>query len=112
MIKGNVIEFGYGDVVVGVNPIESCIIITNIKPPLECGTKFHKGEIDVEYGLSIKIYEDNIHDIYDIMRKVNKDNRIVTYKDWTFDFSNYNEESVRVMREAAFNIVDIRCLAC
>lgn len=112
MIKGNVIEFGYGDVVVGVNQMEGCIIITNIKPLLECGTKFKKGEIDIEYGLSVKIYEDNIHDIYDIICTVNKENRIVKYKDWIFDFSNYNEESVRVMKDASFNIVDIRCLAC
>lgn len=114
MIKGNTIEFGYGDVVVGVDQFKRCLIITNIKPPVACGTKFRKVEDtnDVEFGESIEIYEDNLHDIYNLVCTVNEKNKIVKYKQWIFDFSNYNKESVRVMKDFAFNIIDVRCLAC
>lgn len=111
MIKGNVIEFGYGDVVVGVLPYRKCITITNIKPPLVCGSRLTDVNA-VEWGKTIEIYEDNLHDIYKLIQTVNEDNRVVRYNDWTFDFTNYNKESVRVVRDKAFNIIDVRCLAC
>lgn len=112
MVKGNVIEFGYGDVVVGVDPVKGCITIANIKPPLECGTTIKRGDNSLEYGTTVEIYENEIHDIYNLICTVNEENRVVKYNNWIFDFSNYNEESVRVVREKAFHIVDVRCLAC
>lgn len=110
MIIGNVIKLGYGDVVVS-----SCGLgymdFTNIKPPLEIGSTIRK-DIDIEYGLRIKIYEDNDWELYDLIKTVNINNRIVEYKGYVLDFSNYNEESVRIVKDKAYNTVNIRALAC
>lgn len=112
MIKGNVIKFGYGDVVVGGCNL-GYIEITNIKPPLECGQTITKDIYkDLEIGLSVRIYEENTWDIYKLMRTVNENNRIVAYKGYVLDFSNYNEESVRVVKDASYRTVNLMCLAC
>jgi hypothetical protein len=46
------------------------------------------------------------------METVNKNNRVVIYGEYTLDFSNYNEESVRAVRDATYNTVNLLCLAC
>lgn len=110
VIKGDIIKFGYGDVVVG-----SCgrgyVSFTNIKPPLECGQSITK-DINVEYGLSVTIYEDEDWDLYKLIKTVNKDNRVVKYRDYTLDFSNYNQKSVDVVKKHAFNTINTLVLAC
>lgn len=112
MIKGKVIEFGYGDVVVGNDWFKECITITNIKPPLECGKTIRRGVEGIEFGESIEIYEDELHDIYKLICTVDEYNRVVKYKEWTFDFTNYNKESVKVVRDSAWSIVSPMLLAC
>lgn len=111
MIKGNVIEFGYGDVLVCADQIKGCITITNINSILNCG-EIVKDINLLSYGEKIEIYEDNLHDIFNLMCEVSEENRIVKYNGWTFDFSNYNDESVRVVIDKAFNIVNIFPLLC
>ncbi|MGJ0846576.1 hypothetical protein ACR77J_07800 [Tissierella praeacuta] len=110
MIEGNVIKFGYGDVVVSSYGM-GYVDFTNIKPPIECGSTVKK-DMNLEYGLSIRIHEDKHWELYDLIKTVNKDNRIVQYKGYVLDFSNYNEESVRVVREKAYNTINIIALAC
>lgn len=115
MIKGNIIEFGYGDVAVGSSRLMKFVDFTNIKPPLECGERITtEMEKDLEFGESIRIYEDGIWDIYSLMKTISENNRIVKYKEYTFDFSNYNEKSVKTVKEHLYNVImgDILCLAC
>lgn len=111
MIKNNIIKFGYGDIAVhscGMGYIE----FKNIKPPLECGQRITK-DMDVDYhGKSIKIYEDEDWEFYELIKTVNKDNNMVEYKGHTLDFTNYNQESVDTVKKHAFNTINIMALAC
>ena len=110
MIKGNVIKFGYGDVAV-----YSCgmgyVSFTNIEPPVECGQAITK-DMGITYGLSIKIYEDDLHDLYRLIRTVSENNRVVEYKGYVLDFTNYNQKSVDVVKKHAFNTTNTFALAC
>lgn len=110
MIKDNIIKFGHGDVAVG-----SCgmgyVSFTNIKPPLECGQSITK-DMDIEYGLSITIYEDCDWDLYNLMKTVNENNMVVKYKGYVLDFSNYNQKSVDTVKKHAFNTINTLVLAC
>ena len=110
MIKGNILEFGYGDVAVSSNGT-GYIKFTNIKPPLECGTRITSG-MSIEYGDSITIYEDEILEFYNLVETVNIDNTVVEYKGYTLDFSNYNEKSVKIVKKNAKNMVNWMVLAC
>lgn len=112
MIKGNIIEFGYGDIAVSSNGM-GYISFTNIKPPLKCGQIITKVmRKDLEIGLNITIFEDKLWEVYNLVKTISKNNRVVKYKDYILDFSNYNEESVKVVLRGAFNMVNLRCLAC
>ena len=39
-------------------------------------------------------------------------NRVVKYRDYTLDFSNYNQKSVDVVKKHAFNTINTLALAC
>ena len=99
MIIKNIIKFGYGDVAVGYGIQE--ITFQQFKPPSECGTRLHSE--DVEF-VSEKIILDISYDDYIELRKYLKivSNRIAnefTFKEYIFDFTNYNEESVNVCKK-------------
>lgn len=110
MIKGKVIKFGYGDVGVGSSKFGSFISLTNIKPPQKVGDALLKKD-NIEYGEQIKI---SICDykLYELFKTVNENNRIIKYKEYTFDFSNYNSKSVDICIENAHNAVNMMALAC
>lgn len=111
MIKGNIIKFGYGDVAVHGDYM-GFIEFTNIKPPLECGqTITDKVKKDLEIGLKIRIYGYDLQ-LYELMKDVSETNKIIEYKGYKLDFSNYNANSVGVVEEAALNMANPMCLAC
>ena len=109
MIKGNTIYFGYGDVVVGCNELIGCMIFTNIKPPQKIGSTVKNNEVEI--GEKILVYEDNCYDLLKVFQTVNENNKIVKYKEYTFDFSNYNKESVKVCLRYAKNMSNTMLLA-
>lgn len=110
MIKDNRIEFGYGDVAVG-----SCcmgyITFTNIKPPQEVG-KDLLDEDNIEYGHSIRIFEDTAYELLHLVKTVSDNNRIIEYKGYILDFSNFNQKSLDVVLHNAKNMVNTMILAC
>lgn len=112
MIKGNVIEFGYGDVLVGSNPMLDIFRVTSIKPPQEIGAVIDSSEDNgVEYNETIIINVDYSLDLYRIIKSVNENNRVVKYKEWIFDFTNYNQTSVDVVLKHAMHAVNFMVLA-
>lgn len=113
MIIGNTVRFGYGDVLVGSDSLAGKLTLRNIAPPQEIGTSFNSMNLeDFEIGLEIEITEDNSHDLYNALKSVTRENPILKFKEWTLDFSNYNEESVRIVKKHAFNMVYLFALAC
>lgn len=117
MIKDKTLYFGYGDISVGRDIVSSCIIFRNIKPPCECGETITKDlikEKDIEFiDEPILLLVDD-YDVYTLFKSVNEDNRIIHYNGYTFDFTKYNYESVRVCLDAANDILDSNrmLLAC
>ena len=106
MIDGKVFKFGYGDIAVGAIAGIGCAIMTfrQFKPTAECGGSL-KG-IDVEWisdEIALRIsYQDykNLKEFLDCILKKRRTKKtlVFTFKDYTFDFTNYNEESVKVCR--------------
>lgn len=86
---------------------------TNIKPPQEIGKAIRKvNREELEIGLQLNVWEDEVWDLYELFKTVNENNRIVKYKEYTFDFTNYHQGSVEVCKEFAFRTVNIMSLAC
>ena len=112
MIIGNTIKFGYGDVVVRSCDIRGIIVFTNVKPPQSIGEKLSDKYLkSIEVGLEVTLTEDRPHELYELIRGVSKESSIVEYKGWTFDFTNYNEESVKIVKEHAFDMVWLEALS-
>lgn len=117
MIKDKTLYFGYGDISVGCVFDASCIIFRNIKPPCECGQTISKDlirEKSIEFiGEPILILVDD-YDVYTLFKSINEDNKIIHYNGYTFDFTKYNYESIRVCMDAAKAILDsnLMLLAC
>ena len=62
-------------------------------------------------------YTKNTFGIYDELKRVNENNRIInlvdskTGKKYILNFENYNQESVNAVRECAYNMVNTMLLA-
>lgn len=110
MIVGNVIKFGYGDIAI-FSSQQGWVDFINIKPPQLCGENLLEVE-GVEYGLKIRIEEDDLFDFLKVMKTVNEDNRVVEYKGYVFDFTNYNQRSVNSAIKGARNMFNSLPYAC
>jgi hypothetical protein len=112
MIKDNTLYFGSGDILVGANDL-GFMHFENVKPPQEIGKTITKEVYEgLEIGLYLEIWEDNTHELYELFKTVNENNRVVKYKDYSFDFSNYKQGSVEVCKQFAYRTVNLMCLAC
>lgn len=108
MIVDKHIKFGYGDILVGHNSANGSVTFEEMQIPLTLGQSLVRREVqEIEVVSSIEIIEDNEWDLYKLISTVNKDNRIVEYKGYTLDFTNYNEESVKVVKNHAFFAIPI-----
>lgn len=105
-IKNNILHFGYGDINVGHSLYT--LIFRGFKPPIEVGTHISKEVIqenNIEW-LTEMFYLD-LRDIQEILTFENLLKQIIEnggenfiqfkFKDFTFDFSNYNKKSVEVI---------------
>lgn len=101
MIDGKTIKFGYGDV--AVRQTAFSIILQQIKPPQKVGTDLHTVCDQVEYiGERIWITPSSLEEFNDLLNKLKdaKTNPIFEFDTYTFDFSNYNADSVVVVTAA------------
>lgn len=116
MIKGNTLYFGFGDISVSSNSrnYSPVVVFTNIKPPCKCGdaiTKEMRKNIDFYESISITMDD---YDLYNLLCCVNENNKVIEYNQYTFDFTNFNEQSVRVCMDGVKNALLIHqlSLAC
>ena len=101
MIEGNAIKFGYGDVAVNSSCFMQAIIFRQFKPCANCGDKIIDGEVEF-IGDTIKIeidYDDYKEFIKNLEKVSNKEISKFTFKDYIFDFENYNENSIKACRK-------------
>lgn len=105
MIKGNTLYFGSGDIVVSSNSwcYSAEVGFTNIKLPCKCGDTITKEiERNIEFYDSISITLED-YELYNLLCNVDENNTIFIYKDYIFDFTNFNKESVRVCKDGVKN---------
>lgn len=99
MIYGNVLKFGYGDIAVGSDGLTQRISFQQFKPPTECGGNVPE---DVEYIGEDVVLQISYEEYCELNKQLNSvlSNSISTFifKGYIFDFTNYNDESVKVCK--------------
>lgn len=99
MIIRNIFKFGYGDISVHSNGIEQVIRFREFKPPGECGECLLSK--DIEYTSDEIILDISYEDYCELRQKIkyvlDKETFVFEFKGYIFDFSNYNEASVKVV---------------
>lgn len=100
MIDGNILKFGYGDIAVGSDGFAQIISFQQFKPPAECGCNVTE---DVEYigeEIALQISYDEYREFNEQLKSVlSKEISTFNFKGYIFDFTNYNEESVKVCKK-------------
>lgn len=103
-VKKNIICFGYGDVMVN-SGCGSTITFTGFKPPVEVGTVI-TGEVIKDKNIEcitepVKITFTTMKELKQFKKLVEEidgeDHVCFEYRNYTFDFSNYNENSIKVL---------------
>lgn len=122
MIKDNRIIFGYGDILVGsykphsiyMKNLSTSLVFYEIKPPKEIGKMPEEGSYDILNTLSFNLTTNDISILENIRNVLKTTNRHIKFRDYILDFSNYNEESVKVVIEGFENALFINelGLAC
>lgn len=100
MINGNILKFGYGDIAVGSDGLTQRISFQQFKPPAECGGNVPE---DVEYigeEIVLQISYDEYHEFNKQLKSVlSKEISTFGFKGYIFDFTNYNEESIKACKQ-------------
>ena len=117
MIEGNILKFGYGDIAVKSGPYVDAIRFTQFKPPAECGDDL-KGKAIEYIGEPVEIKFNSYKECIEFSKLMdsvlNKNIELFTFKDYIFDFTNYNELSVKACKGAIDIVINnyIRLMAC
>lgn len=99
MIKDNILYFGYGDICVHTSPwLYNEIQFQEFKPPQEIGTKVDVDKVEwIGERIKLELNVDECVWWFNELQKVlDRQINAFEFKGYVFDFSNYNEDSVRV----------------
>lgn len=101
-LETNTLVFGCGDIV--ISTVVYGLMFSQLNKPQQCGKGLNDLEDDCECIGEYPLYFDTYQETLDLLKKVkaitkNK-NQIFTFKNLTFDFSYYNKESVRILKDA------------
>lgn len=114
MIKDNIISFGYGDILVGYSM--NMIKLSEIKPPVNVGdwleiAKLKDKGIEVTKIVRLKVELSDLYKFSDVENNLIKH---IIIDDYTLDFTNYNQESIEIVKQAMTKALhyDLMCLAC
>lgn len=100
MINGNILKFGYGDISVGSDGLKQRISFQQFKPPGECGGYVPEGVKYIGEEIVLQISYDEYHEFNEQLKSVlSKEIFTFNFKGYVFDFTNYNEESVKVCKK-------------
>ena len=121
MIKGNIIKFGYGDILVGCycNVDDDWdkfnLHLTSIKPPQEIGESVIGKEYDILEDLFISANSEEIFRLRGILSEIfQSSSKVINFKNYVLDFTEYNKKSVDVVIRATDQAIQMymRPLAC
>lgn len=106
MIEGNVIKFGYGDIVVTVceDVFATVLIFEQIAPSLICGSSVNLVEGDISFGTT-RTLTGRFEDFNEFLKQLElvheRKTNVFAFKDLVFDFTKYHPTSVKVMIDKA-----------
>lgn len=113
MINGKVLSFGYGDISVGASPWAREIMFKQFKPPVRCGD--HLNRKDISWVGKKVVFEVDMNDyqrLKGLLSQVkSKEISNFVFKNYVFDFTNYNEKSVEVCRQKLSEAMSLYLLA-
>jgi hypothetical protein len=114
MFIEKVIKFGYGDVLVHSNEFLKVLTLTYIEPPKEVGEIIKN---DNDYNILDRIqfqFDNDMIILYEDLKHMNPKNTIVKFRDYTFDFTNFNEKSLEVVVRGVKRVINgfTLALAC
>lgn len=111
MIEGNVLKFGYGDISVSSDGLTQIINFQQFKPPGKCGDDVSN---DVEYigdKITLKIsYKEYCEFYNNLQRILSKEISSFNFKEYVFNFTNFNEKSVEACQRNLNNAMYIYLL--
>lgn len=101
MIDGKRFKFGYGDISVGGNPVTRQMNFQQFKPPAKVGDKVMDDEIElIGERIFLEICYEDYQELSKLLGSVkSREISEFTFKNYVFDFTNYNEKSVDVCRQ-------------
>lgn len=118
MIEGKTIKFGYGDIIVSSRACSASLVFTYVKPPFEIGYSlteedYHNSEL--LDSIEIKFLDLNKASKFkSLLDNIDEKNTIIEFDNYIFDFSNYNKESVNVVKRGHERLITslLMCYAC
>lgn len=111
MIKENRIVFGYGTVVVGSSNTSAAISFASsatAHPVGERAAPNSERQDFVSIQLDMKRYEELLEQLSHVEKR---EAETFSFCGYTFDFSNYNPESIHVIRKKAFDAMSPQLIA-
>lgn len=109
----NIIKFGYGDICVGADACGRAMIFQRFKSPINCGDTVNLESVElIGKEIVIKINAKDYREFNELLLKVEtkKLDKFV-FKDYIFDFTNYNEKSIEVCKEKSNEAMRLYLLA-
>ena len=104
MIDNNILKFGYGDISVGAFGLPPAITFQQFKPPAKVGSEVGEHVEFIGEKIVIKLNHEDYVELCDLLDQVkNKEILIFDFKDYIFDFTNYNIGSIEVVERHATN---------
>ena len=112
MIIDKTIKFGYGDICVGSDTLRSTLYFYGIKPPLNVGERITDEVEVVSEKIEFHInYDEYMYISHNLSCVKNGTIRTFYFRDYIFDFTNYNPKSVEVVERHAFQTLLLYRLA-
>lgn len=114
MIDGNRLKFGFGDIAVSSDMLTKTICFQQFEPLAKCGDEVSEGVEYIGNKIILKLsYDDYCEFCKNLDLASNKEITEFEFKEYIFDFTNFNTESIKVCRSHAENAMClyIMCLA-
>lgn len=113
MIDGKRFKFGHGDIGVGAIPSTRQIHFQQFRPPIEVGDNVLNYDVDwIGERIFIEINYEDYQKLSKLFGSVkSRDVSKFTFKDYIFDFTNYNEKSVEVCQQKLSEAMSLYFLA-
>ena len=105
MIENKVLKFGYGSIMVGQCDFTRTLKLSHIIPPLEVGQSVKESDnVTILETIEFK-FENDMVDLLLKLTEIEEGSKQVEFRGYLLDFTNYNVESVNVLKKALNTVI-------